>query len=346
MGADRARHAGSHARRTRLSHSPGSLPPATPTPMRSSVWPAATGRLSPVSWRRGPNPTGCCCLQALSDKDLADVHAETPRRRAGPRPRRSGTMRCGCWPISTNAPARICGVTPCSIRAWTARSSPATTARCSSGSTPTASRCSVPIRGHCGRRCCATCATPRTTSPTPARRRCCPADTGDGPHRGIAFVTVCRCLGIPARLNPETRSPQYFDGARFVDVQASGNERLVACTLTAPGRDDTPRYGVDWTIGRLQRTPHDMDFSTIDLGDVPWTGRRGPHPPGAGHVPRHHRHAPAQRQPAGRLADAPGGERGLRHHVGLAPAGAVRPAGASAAGGPAAHRRRRGPTPP
>lgn len=94
---------------------------------------------------------------------------------------------------------------------------------------------------------------------------------GDGPHRGIAFVTVCRCLGIPARLNPETRSPQYFNGARFVDVQARDDDRLVACTLTAPGRDDTPRYGVDWTIGRLQRTPYGMDFSTIDLGDVPWT---------------------------------------------------------------------------
>ena len=94
---------------------------------------------------------------------------------------------------------------------------------------------------------------------------------GDGPHRGIAFVTVCRCLGIPARLNPETRSPQYFDGARFVDVQARESNRLVACTLTAPGRDDTPRYGVDWTISRLQRTPYGMDFSTIDLGDVPWT---------------------------------------------------------------------------
>lgn len=94
---------------------------------------------------------------------------------------------------------------------------------------------------------------------------------GDGPHRGIAFVTVCRCLGIPARLNPETRSPQYFDGARFVDVQARESDRLVACTLTAPGRDDTPRYGVDWTIGRLQRTPYGMDFSTIDLGDVLWT---------------------------------------------------------------------------
>ena len=94
---------------------------------------------------------------------------------------------------------------------------------------------------------------------------------GDGPHRGIAFVTVCRCLGIPARLNPETRSPQYFDGARFVDVQARDDDRLVACTLTAPGRDDTPRYGVDWTISRLQRTPYGMDFSTIDLGDVPWT---------------------------------------------------------------------------
>ena len=94
---------------------------------------------------------------------------------------------------------------------------------------------------------------------------------GDGPHRGIAFVTVCRCLGIPARLNPETRSPQYFDGARFVDAQARESDRLVACTLTAPGRDDTPRYGVDWTISRLQRTPYGMDFSTIDLGDVPWT---------------------------------------------------------------------------
>lgn len=94
---------------------------------------------------------------------------------------------------------------------------------------------------------------------------------GDGPHRGIAFVTVCRCLGIPARLNPETRSPQYFNGARFVDAQTRESDRLVACTLTAPGRDDTPRYGVDWTIGRLQRTPYGMDFSTIDLGDVPWT---------------------------------------------------------------------------
>ncbi|MBM6692819.1 transglutaminase domain-containing protein [Bifidobacterium pullorum subsp. saeculare] len=94
---------------------------------------------------------------------------------------------------------------------------------------------------------------------------------GDVPHRGIAFVTICRCLGIPARLNPETRSPQYFDGARFVDVQARGSDRLVTCMLTAPGRDDIPRYGVDWTIGRLQRTPYGMDFSTIDLGDVLWT---------------------------------------------------------------------------
>lgn len=93
---------------------------------------------------------------------------------------------------------------------------------------------------------------------------------GDELHRGIAFVHICRCLGVPARLNPETRQPQYFDGTQFLDVQNLDEDMGTACTVTAPEHDDTPRYYVDWTIGRLRSTPHGVDFDTVDLSDALW----------------------------------------------------------------------------
>ena len=102
---------------------------------------------------------------------------------------------------------------------------------------------------------------------------------GDAAHRRIAFVAICRVLGIPARLDPEGFRPQYFDGSRFVTVQSGAATDVQApvaamapCTITAEGREDVPRYQVDWSLGQLQRTPRGMDYVSLDLSELPWDG--------------------------------------------------------------------------
>lgn len=77
----------------------------------------------------------------------------------------------------------------------------------------------------------------------------------DPVSRDIFFVAACRTLGIPARLNPENRIPEYFNGkdwcrAGFDDaapVPDSG-------TLTLTGKNDgtNPRYTLNFTLARIQ----------------------------------------------------------------------------------------------
>lgn len=97
-----------------------------------------------------------------------------------------------------------------------------------------------------------------------------------------AFVSICRALGIPARLNPETGEPQYLRGAAFRTVarrgvEAAGADRTAPADgptlrLSAPGRAEAPRYYVDYTIGVLADTPHGPDYVSLDLSERDWDG--------------------------------------------------------------------------
>ncbi|EHF02228.1 hypothetical protein HMPREF1008_00633 [Olsenella sp. oral taxon 809 str. F0356] len=69
--------------------------------------------------------------------------------------------------------------------------------------------------------------------------------------RATLFVALCRCLGHPARVNPESLAPELFEGGRFVPAQEPPRpkSRRVRLRATAGG---TKSCFVDWTLGRLQ----------------------------------------------------------------------------------------------
>ncbi|OZG66207.1 Transglutaminase-like superfamily [Bifidobacterium hapali] len=105
----------------------------------------------------------------------------------------------------------------------------------------------------------------------------------------IAFVSICRALGIPARFDPQTGEPQvYCDGA-FRNPTASLTAELATPTsVTEPVIAQTaqltvvtphgshPSYGTDWSLGRLVNTEQGTDFSSLDLWNEPWQDDRMP----------------------------------------------------------------------
>lgn len=126
---------------------------------------------------------------------------------------------------------------------------------------------------------------------------------GSRSNVAIAFVSICRALGVPARLDPETGEPQFFSGTAFRSVVSAadgsgdtdtehrndsdddvtsgvteGNDmehdtdtaKPVRLRLTAPTREQTPRYYVDYTVGVLTDTPHGLDYATLDLSEATW----------------------------------------------------------------------------
>lgn len=108
-------------------------------------------------------------------------------------------------------------------------------------------------------------------------------------RRDIAFVRACRALGVPARLDPQNRLPQWFDGETFHTVahsqlerepddasrtpQSSTDRRPTRLLLRA-GERSSPRYPTDWSLGRLSQTDHGMDYTSLDLTDHPWQDGR------------------------------------------------------------------------
>ncbi|MBM6698958.1 transglutaminase domain-containing protein [Bifidobacterium pullorum subsp. saeculare] len=102
------------------------------------------------------------------------------------------------------------------------------------------------------------------------------ARRGTAEEAALAFVAICRALGVPARLDPVTGQPQWFDGTAFVDARRAGSASdapragLVPFALVAPDAARPPRHGVDFTLGRLGATGHGTDWTTLDLGRTPW----------------------------------------------------------------------------
>ena len=92
----------------------------------------------------------------------------------------------------------------------------------------------------------------------------------------IAFVSVCRALGVPARLHPETGEPEYWvDGGfrRAVQAGAAPVPPGGRLTLEAPAGSE-PAYWKDWSLGCLHDQPHGADFLSLDLEDRSWDDGR------------------------------------------------------------------------
>ncbi|RUT77631.1 transglutaminase domain-containing protein [Ancylomarina longa] len=86
--------------------------------------------------------------------------------------------------------------------------------------------------------------------------------------RDIFFVALCRSLGIPARLEPALKTPQYFDGDKWINIdfekQTKGQpaKGFLALELVDKKSSFDPNYYLHFSIGKLNNGV----YQSLDLG--------------------------------------------------------------------------------
>jgi len=91
----------------------------------------------------------------------------------------------------------------------------------------------------------------------------------DALGRDILFVAICRTAGVPARLEPGTFAPQFFQGL-WKNVNwdgAAAVSKTGTVTVTGTGPLDTePKYLSHFALARFK----DGRYQTLDYEDKPW----------------------------------------------------------------------------
>jgi len=87
----------------------------------------------------------------------------------------------------------------------------------------------------------------------------------DGHSADICFVAICRSFGIPARLDPSTKVPQFLTGKTWTDVYLYDKKGTAGAkgilTLTNPSANDKkPEYITHYTVEEFK----DGFFRTLD----------------------------------------------------------------------------------
>ena len=86
--------------------------------------------------------------------------------------------------------------------------------------------------------------------------------------RTVLFVAICRTLGIPARANPVSRQPEYYENGVFLSVVQSAHTKGGAqLTLTARQPSEWIYYKT-WTLARWENN----HFETLDYTDFVFDG--------------------------------------------------------------------------
>lgn len=87
--------------------------------------------------------------------------------------------------------------------------------------------------------------------------------------RDVFFVALCRSMGIPARLEPAEKTPQYFDGTNWMNVYFESRKisQPVTGLLVLNQKTNTdfdPAYYLHFSIAKLNQGV----FETLDLGET------------------------------------------------------------------------------
>jgi len=92
------------------------------------------------------------------------------------------------------------------------------------------------------------------------------------PHsRDIFFVAVCRSFGIPARLEPATKIPQYFTEGHWKDLYfeeppAEPERNATLKLLNDPKNPVLPQYYTHYTVEQEKNGfPHSLDYESSPL---------------------------------------------------------------------------------
>ena len=93
---------------------------------------------------------------------------------------------------------------------------------------------------------------------------CLKTGTGSLRSKEILAVAIARTLGIPARLNPEDRSVEFWKDGVFVPMIPETDKN---CSLYITSGDDTQwKYFQNWTIGKLENGK----YVSLRLKDSLW----------------------------------------------------------------------------
>ena len=84
----------------------------------------------------------------------------------------------------------------------------------------------------------------------------------------ILFVSICRALGVPARMNPVNQLAEYWSQDRFVPVEIPQQGSSTVVFEREEG--ESWQYYADFTIGQLV----DGAYQTLDLSNEKWDGNR------------------------------------------------------------------------
>jgi transglutaminase-like putative cysteine protease len=93
----------------------------------------------------------------------------------------------------------------------------------------------------------------------------------DSRSRNVFFVALCRNFGIPARLEPATYKPQYFENGKWIDVYFQSETApisMVQVNLTAQNAKENiikPSYSANYSLAYFK----DGDFHTLDFEGNP-----------------------------------------------------------------------------
>jgi len=89
------------------------------------------------------------------------------------------------------------------------------------------------------------------------------ARQGSPLSRKILFVSICRALGIPARLNPADGQAEYWTDGRFLAADAPEE----SCTVIfEKGPEESWQYWTDFAVGILE----DGTYRTLELSNAAW----------------------------------------------------------------------------
>ncbi|RPH38256.1 transglutaminase domain-containing protein [bacterium] len=100
----------------------------------------------------------------------------------------------------------------------------------------------------------------------------------DASSRDIFFVSACRSFGIPARLEPASKQPQYFDGKEWQTVEfgsarvaAPITGRIILDRTAVPG-ERSPVYWVHYTLAKFDSGKYrTLDYDFGDSQPFPLT---------------------------------------------------------------------------
>lgn len=95
--------------------------------------------------------------------------------------------------------------------------------------------------------------------------------SGSPASQDILFVAICRTLGVPARLSPESGRPQYWSSADglFQDADISGISWEAPIPFRLFCQENTVwQYGLNWSLARLEEGA----YVPLDFRHIPWQG--------------------------------------------------------------------------